>query len=95
MSEFRKVINLIDTFIAKEIIFKEFEDDFLKIYLNDSKYDKLTEEQQDFIEEINEKTEYTSDNITEEEREYSWITSDEFREWLERYKEKNIHFWNR
>ena len=88
---FRDVANLIDNFLAKRITFKKFEDDFLAIYLNE--YEKFTEEEQDFMDNINEKTEYTSGKVTEEERNYDWITHDEFQKWLEDYKQKNIKFW--
>ena len=89
MDKFKK---LLDYFIEGKIKFKKFEKDFLDFYLNTDDYELLNEKQKSFLDEINEKIDYTNENPNSEDRKYGFVDVDEFRGWLKEYKKENIQF---
>lgn len=89
----KELIILIDNFINKKDSYDIFYSGFSRLYcIEPSIY---TENEEDFVSNINDRLAYAGEDTNDEDKKYGFINADEFREWLKEQKQNNIHFWNK
>lgn len=91
-----KFISLIQALIDQKIDFKNFDKEWQKLYLDSGEYEKLSDSEKDFVDEIHDKEDYVTEDQEElkELKKYNFISVENFLEWLKEVKKKNIIFWN-
>ncbi len=85
-----KFIELIQSFIDQKIDFKIFHDEWQKLYLDSGIYEPLSDSEKDFLDEVHSKEDYALSDEKElkDLRKNSFVSVDEFRQWLNDFKEK-------
>jgi hypothetical protein len=78
----KELINKINKLLKKEITVPEFEDKYYLYFLDEIPDDALSDNDNEFFSEIQEKLDWVSEKPEEDERKYGWINYEEFIEWL-------------
>jgi hypothetical protein len=90
----KKFVDLINRFLSKEIDYDQFYSSFNDFYFNDKFEEEnrgLSPQDSEFLDEINEKIFYAASDPGGEDKKYGYIDQNEFREWLMKKKDENIH----
>jgi hypothetical protein len=78
----KELLERINKLIGKEISVPEFENQYYLYFLNEVPNDALNDDDNELFAEIQEKLDWVSENLSEEERKDGWINQDEYIEWL-------------
>jgi hypothetical protein len=93
----KKFLAWIDSFLDGRISYPEFEKNVSYFYVQDEESDRLNDEELDFVDQVYEKTTYTSpiEDLPkgDPDRRYGLIDESDFPKWLREMKEKHIALW--
>jgi hypothetical protein len=90
----KEYLNLIDSFINKEIDFDRFYSDFNTLYRKEES-SQLPENEFAFIDAINEKLFFAAKDPSDEEKQkYNYVDEAAFFDWLKQKKDENIKLWS-
>ncbi len=81
LNKFNDYLNIIDLFLENKIKYADFYSKFNDIF---SEYTEGEVLKQQLVWDINDKLAYTSENPDNEERSYGYVSSMEFKEWLQK-----------
>jgi hypothetical protein len=74
---------LIDAYVAGSVTYEQFHKRYWDLYIGQSgELKALSQAERDHYAAVNEKQEWTADTLSEEERKYGWIDTEELRAWL-------------
>ncbi len=92
----KEFLRWIDSYLAGEMTYKDFEDKVEHYYAVDEKSDSLPDKEAAFLNDVYEKTTYTEKDVpqNDKDRRYGIIDEVDFKKWLQQKKEENIKFWN-
>ncbi len=82
-----KLIRMIDAFLSGAQPFETFQSEYSRCFIDEVPELELTSSMADHYGAVHEKSEWTANSPTAEERAYGWIDVDEFRSWLRTYRE--------
>jgi hypothetical protein len=93
----KEFLHLIDSFLEGTTSYPEFERKVSDFYVKNDKADSLTDEELDFVEQVYDRTTYTSpvEDLpkNDPDRKHGLMDESEFPTWLRELKAKNIHLW--
>jgi hypothetical protein len=89
----KEYLKIIDDFLQMKLEFNDFYSAFNDLYASDST-SNLPDGQFQFIDEINEQLFFVGKNPSDVERkEHNYLDDEQFRDWLEKLKQKNEALW--
>jgi hypothetical protein len=77
-----ELTEMIDRLLAGTWTVEEFERAYYTFFLDEVPSEALSEDERDFFAEIQEMLEWTGPSLTSEEKQYGWMTYEEYVDWV-------------
>ena len=78
----RALTGMIDRLLSGGMPFEAFAREFYDYYIETLPDEALTDQQRDFLFEVQQRLDWTTESPTEEERKFGWMDRSEYLDWL-------------